>query len=119
MEYVVKTKRPLTYDDYAAMPDDKRYELIWGEIVMAPSPDTPHQMYSGHLHHALMDFVLKNDLGWVFSAPYDVVFDEHTTVEPDLIFVSKARSAIITPKNIQGAPDLLIEIISPNFWPAV
>ena len=52
--------------------------------------------------------------GWVFFSPTDVVLSEHDTVQPDLVFVSREREHIITDANIQGAPDLVVEILSPS-----
>jgi Uma2 family endonuclease len=114
MEHMLKTKRRLTYEDYAALPDDRRYELIWGEIVVAPAPDVPHQSISGALFDQLRSLVKRGGQGRVYIAPLDVVLDRHNTVQPDLIFVSKEREEIVKDKNIQGAPDLLIEIVSPS-----
>ena len=49
----------------------------------------------------------------VWIAPLDVVFSEHDVAQPDLLFVSNARADIVTDANIQGAPDLVVEILSP------
>jgi Uma2 family endonuclease len=111
---MVKTKRPCTYEDYAALPDDGRHELIWGELMMSPSPNTWHQALSRALGEELLKWIRKTRGGYMYNAPYDVVLDPHTTVQPDLVFVSMNRSGIITDKNIQGAPDLVVEIISPG-----
>ena len=109
---MLKTKKLHTYEDYASMPEDKRYELIWGEILKVPSPDVPHQALGFSLAQQVSDHVKKTDAGSVYVAPLDVVLDRHSTVQPDIIFVSKARANIVTDKNIQGAPDLVFEIVS-------
>jgi Uma2 family endonuclease len=111
---MVKTKRLCTYEDYAALPDDGRHELIWGELMMSPSPSLGHQALLGALYTVVKNHVQHSASGFVYVAPLDVVLDSHTTVQPDLIFVSVERSAILTDKNIQGAPDLVVEIISPG-----
>jgi len=111
---MLKTKKLLTYEDYAKLSDDKRYELIEGELFVVPSPDFHHQSISRNLEFLLWDFVKKNSLGFVFDAPFDVVLTEHDVVQPDIIFVSNGRKHIITEKNIQGGPDLLVEILSPG-----
>jgi Uma2 family endonuclease len=111
---MVKTKKLCTYDDYAALPDDRRYELIWGEIMMSPSPNIGHQAISRTLVKLILTRVERTRAGFVYDAPCDVVLDAHTTVQPDVIFVSNERKRIITDENIQGAPDLLVEIISPG-----
>ena len=105
-------KKRYTYDDYLKTPDDKRYELIEGELLMTPSPITNHQRISGRIDFELRKFVLENDCGEVFYAPYDVYFDDENVVQPDILFISKDRLNIIGDKNLQGAPDLVIEILS-------
>jgi Uma2 family endonuclease len=98
------------------MPRDgsKRFELIEGEVFMTPSPNTKHQRAVGRLFRALSDFAEKNDLGEVFIAPYDIVFSKWTALEPDLLFIRKERASIVTDANVQGTPDLVIEILSPS-----
>ena len=105
-------KKRYTYDDYLKTPDDKRYELIEGELSMTPSPITNHQRISGRIEFELRKFVSGNDYGEIFDAPYDVYFDDENVVQPDILFISKDRLNIIGDKNLQGAPDLVIEILS-------
>ncbi len=105
----------LTYKDLQAMPDDgMRYELIDGEVYMTPSPSRRHQRTASNLHFALREFVESRHLGTVFFAPFDVVFGERTALQPDLLFVRAENRRIITDANVQGAPDLVIEILSPT-----
>ncbi len=103
-----------TYEDYLNTPDDKRYELLDGELVMPPAPGELHQSVSGMLGWKLVQFAVENRLGRVYHAPFDVVLSDMDVVQPDLIFVSNERADIITPANIQGAPDLVVEILSPS-----
>ena len=105
-------KRKYTYEDYLKTPDDKRYELIEGELSMTPSPITNHQRISRKIEFLLEKFVTENDLGEIFYAPYDVYFDDENVVQPDILFIAKNRMNIIGEKNVQGAPDLAIEILS-------
>ena len=105
-------KKRYTYDDYLKTPDDKRYELIEGELYMTPSPITNHQRISRKIEFMLEKYVTENDLGEVFYAPYDVYFNDENVVQPDILFISKERLDIIGEKNLQGAPDLVIEILS-------
>ena len=103
-----------TYDDYLNTSDDKRYELLDGELIMPPAPGESHQSVSAMLGWKLVQFTFENRLGRVYPAPFDVVLSEFDVVQPDLIFVSNDRAHIITPANIQGAPDLVVEILSPS-----
>jgi len=105
-------KKKYTYDDYLKTPDDERYELIEGELLMTPSPNTEHQRISRKLGFMMVKFVEENNLGEVFDAPYDIHLDEENVFEPDILFVSKERLDIIGEKNIQGTPDLVVEIVS-------
>ncbi len=107
-------KIKLTYEDYAKTPDDERYELIDGELFMVPSPNIPHQRTVGDLGTRLKIFVEGNGLGEVYFAPIDVVLSDTNVVQPDLIFVARERLDIITHANIQGAPDLVVEVRSPS-----
>lgn len=103
----------LTYEDYLAFPDDgRRHEILDGEHYVVPSPVTKHQAISGRLFGALWDYLLQNRIGTIFTAPYDVVLSDLDVVQPDLIYISNERASIITEKNVQGAPDLVIEILS-------
>lgn len=103
----------LTYEDYCLLPNDgKRYEIIDGELFVTPSPLTRHQRVVTNLVYYLVDFVKKHDLGVVYAAPLDVVFSPYDVVEPDLLYVSKARLDVVTEKNLQGAPDLAVEVLS-------
>ncbi len=105
---------PLTYQDCARPPDDgKRYELLEGEIVVSPSPNTRHQEVSGRLHYALHGWAQRTDAGKVFAAPCDVVLSPHDVVQPELLFIAREHRSRITADNIQGPPDLVAEILSP------
>lgn len=104
--------RKYTYEDYLKTPDDKRYELIEGDLLMTPSPTTRHQRIVLRLGAALFIFVTDNKLGEVFVAPYDVHLDGENVVQPDILFISKERLNIMGEKNVQGAPDLVVEILS-------
>ena len=104
---------PLTYDDYCQIPDDgNRYEVIDGVLYMSPSPIVRHQKISFNLSLRLGTWVREAKAGEVLYAPMDVVLSKHNVVQPDILFVSNERSSIIENKNLQGAPDLLIEILS-------
>ena len=107
--------KKLTYDDYVNFPaDGHRHEIISGEEFMTPSPEVPHQRSSRKLERILDEHVVRHKLGEVFDAPIDVVLGREDIVVPDIIFISTARASIIERKNIQGAPDLVVEILSPS-----
>lgn len=114
MTPTVTEKKKYTYEDYLKTPEGERYELIEGELLMTPSPIPKHQKISRELEFCLLQFVKENDLGEVFYAPCDVYLDNENVVLPDILFISKERLNTIGEKNIQGAPDLVIEIISEN-----
>ena len=103
-----------TYEDYKHTPEDKRYELIDGDLIMVPAPRTAHQRNSRDIGFLLIEFARENDLGEVFIAPYDVVLSETDVVQPDILFVSNERSQIINEDNVRGAPDLVVEVLSPS-----
>ncbi len=106
----------LTYDDFLLFPDDgKRHEIIDGEHFVTPSPNTRHQVLLGRLYFAIEQFLRQHkELGRVFMAPFDVVFTRWDVVEPDLLFIAGDQAEILTDKNVQGSPALVIEILSPN-----
>jgi Uma2 family endonuclease len=106
----------LTYDDFVHFPDDgKRHELIDGEHHVTAAPNTKHQRVVTRLTGLLWPFVQSRRLGEVFVAPFDVVFSDTDVVEPDLLFVAKAREAdVLTDAHARGAPDLVVEIGSPS-----
>jgi Uma2 family endonuclease len=104
----------LTYDDFLLFPDDgKRHELIDGEHYVTPSPNVNHQRVAGTLFGVIWTHLQTHLIGEVFMAPLDVVMSRHDVVEPDILYVSNNRRAqILTTSNVQGAPDLAIEVTS-------
>ena len=109
-----KQAKRWTYEEYYRLDDDQRYEIIDGNLLMAPAPDTWHQSWVGDLYTLIRSHVQSYKLGKVLVAPFDVVLDPENTVQPDLIFVSAANVGIIKQRAIFGTPDLLIELISPS-----
>lgn len=104
----------LTYDDFVLFPDDgKRHEIIDGEHYVTPSPNLRHQDLIGRLYLVIGNFLAtRQHLGRVYLSPLDVVFSYYDVVEPDLLFVSGDQLEILTEKNVQGPPALVIEILS-------
>lgn len=103
----------LNYDDLVLWPDDgKRHELIDGDHYVTPSPMLRHQDVAGRLYFHITAFLRDHPLGWVYIAPTDVVLSPRNVVVPDLLFVTRERQPVLTPKNLQGAPDLVLEVLS-------
>jgi Uma2 family endonuclease len=111
-----RTQARLTYDDLVAMPDDGlRHEIIDGVLYVTPSPNLRHQELLGRLHFAIGLWLREHpDAGRVFFAPLDVLFSRYDVVEPDLLFVTADRREVLTPANVQGAPSLVVEVLSPG-----
>jgi len=106
----------LTYDDFVQFPDDgQRHELIDGEHYVTPSPNRKHQRVSGNIHLLIGAWLEERPIGQLFYAPFDVVFSRFDVVEPDLLYMSNERAAtVLTAANVQGTPELVIEIGSPG-----
>lgn len=105
----------ITYEDYLRLPDDgNRYEIIDGELVLNPAPALRHQIILINLLVAFRLYFRENGGGQVVIAPFDVVLSPHQVYEPDLLVITDARQSILTEKNVSGAPDLVIEILSPG-----
>jgi Uma2 family endonuclease len=105
----------LTYDDFLLFPDDgKRHELIDGEHYVTPSPSRKHQAIVWNLAGIIAPYLESHPVGRAFTAPFDVVFSQFDVVEPDLLFISNARLDVLTAKNVQGVPNLVVEIGSPS-----
>ena len=107
----------LTYDVYLAMPEMKqRYSILDGELVMAASPNPPHQTIVLEIAMKLAPFVRERQLGRVFVAPLDIVIRREPlrTRQPDVMFIGREQRFIIGPQVIEGAPDLVIEVLSPT-----
>ena len=103
-----------TYEDYCNAPEDKRYELHDGDLISVLSPNQPHQKTSRELTTEISLLIRRTGIGEVYSAPFDVVLSDTDVVQPDVIFVSRERAHIVTLNNIQGAPDLVVEVLSPS-----
>ena len=105
----------LTYTDFLAFPDDgMRHELIDGVHYVTPSPVLPHQRVIGNVYFLLRRHLEDHAGGMVYVSPVDVVFTMFDVVVPDLLFIQQRRQVIVGDKNIQGAPDLAIEVLSPG-----
>ena len=110
---MVTTPR-LTYQDYANLDGDERYELLDGELILVASPNRDHQDVVMDLGFQMRTFANEHDLGRVYIAPFDVLFTDTDVAQPDILFISREREHILTHANVQGAPDLIVEILSPS-----
>jgi Uma2 family endonuclease len=106
----------LTYEDYLLFPedDDLRHELIEGEHEVTPAPGRWHQHVLQRLNRFLDGFVTARGLGEVYFAPFEVKLSNWSAVQPDLLFVSRAREEAFTERGIEGPPDLVVEALSPS-----
>ena len=109
------TKIVLTYNDFAALPDDgKRYELHEGELSVSPSPTPRHQRTIGKLFLLLAPHVEASGRGEVFLSPFDCIMTNITVVEPDLVYVDDERRRLLSDRALEGSPTLAVEVLSPS-----
>ncbi len=105
-----QTTTRMTYEDYVLLPNDgRRYEILDGELYVNPAPVPRHQIIVGNIY-----FALRSKLGdcHVICSPIDVVFANDSVTQPDVIAIKSERRSIIGEKNIQGAPNLVVEVLS-------
>ena len=116
MEQMAAEDRRLTYADFLLFPDDgMRHEIIDGVHYVTASPNLGHQDLVGRLFLAIGNHLAtRRHQGRVFLSPLDVVMSNYDVVEPDLLFVAGDQQAILTEANVQGAPALLVEVLSPS-----
>ena len=107
-----------TREDWLRLPNDGfRYEVLNGELHITPPPTIQHQLTSANLFSALRDFVRRHDLGYVLYAPCGVYLPTHPVpVQPDIFFIQTERREIIEEEYVEGAPDLVVEVLSPSNW---
>ncbi len=107
--------RDWTYAEFARLPDDgNRYEVIAGELYVTPSPNPIHTRIAFKLAVLLEDFAAEHGLGWVTTAPTDVLFGPGDYVQPDVIFLRADKAGSVTDRGIEAAPDLVVEVLSPS-----
>ncbi len=113
MAIVVDRQTRLTYEDYIHFPDDGRiHELIDGDHYLSPAPGTRHQRISRHIQFQLYEQLEKPGLAEVFNAPTDYHLSQIDVVQPDIAVIDAERRHIISPKKVNAAPELVIEILS-------
>ena len=106
---------PLTVENYKLLPETgPRYQLIQGDLYMAPAPNRFHQEISRNLQFGLHSYLKSNPIGKLFNAPFDVYLDEVNVFQPDIIVVLNDRLGILSEQGAEGAPELVVEILSPK-----
>lgn len=98
---------------FESLPEGTRCEVINNTLVMSPSPNDTHQKILGKIFTKLFAVVEERDLGELRMAPYDVHFDEENIFQPDIILISNENTHKIDERGFFGAPDVVIEILSP------
>lgn len=107
--------RRWTYDEFARLPNDgNRYEIIAGDLYVTPPPTLTHQKIIMNLSYVLEGFIRAHGLGQLYPGPVDVLFAEGDYLAPDLVFVRADRTQILKERGVEGAPDLVIEVVSPS-----
>ena len=104
-----------TYEMYAALPDDgRRYEVVQGVLIMSPAPEMAHQGVIQRINNYLDERIFSTNRGLVFAGPADVVLSSQKVVQPDVLVLLADHLDQLQEKCIVGAPDLVVEVISPG-----
>jgi Uma2 family endonuclease len=103
-----------TYEDYALLPEDRRYEVVDGELFVTPAPTPFHQTVAQRLEEVLGAYLRDHLFGVMLHAPCDVVLSPYDVLQPDILVVSRERRSIIGDKYVGPAPDLVVEVLSPS-----
>ncbi len=110
----MKQGRLLTSEDYRQLPDEPRCQLVEGGLVMEPSPSFQHQDVVLNLATILRGHILEHGLGKLAVAPLDVYLSLHNVLQPDLLFVAAENRKVVAADGVHGAPDLVVEVLSPS-----
>lgn len=108
------TKQKKTFKDYQQLPEGSAYQLLNGEIIMSPLPNRSHQKLIGEIFRLIANFLNQNPAGEVYIAPSDVYLDDENVVQPDIYFVSNNNLFILKDNGAEGAPNMIIELLSPS-----
>lgn len=104
-----------TYEAYAALTEDGEcYEIVQGVLIMSPSPQFNHQRFMMRLSGYLCKQIIEQQLGEVVASPFDVVLSPQNVFQPDLLVVLNEHLNRIQERCLMGAPDLVVEVISPS-----
>ena len=103
----------LTYDDYASLDDGNRYELVDGRLeLMSPGPSLTHQLVSYEVQRNIARTCEKDYV--ILYAPVDLILSDSEVRQPDILLVRRDRMHILSKRGVEGAPDLVVEIVSPS-----
>ena len=108
------SRPPKTIEDYLALPDDVRAELIGGEMYVTPAPTPNHQTVVGAIYALLRAWTRRHDAGRAYVSPVDVHLPTGDVVQSDVVFVARGNLGIVGPLRITGVPDLHVEVVSPS-----
>ncbi len=101
-----------TYAEYRSLPEGSRHQLVEGDLIVSPSPSRRHQEIVRRILVALCNFVDPRSLGKVYPSPMDVILSDEDVLQPDIVYVSRARASILAPEGLRGGPDLCVEVLS-------
>jgi Uma2 family endonuclease len=105
----------LTAENYRALPETgPRYQLVQGELHMSPAPNRYHQEISANIEFLLRKYLAEHPIGKLYDAPFDVYLSDHDVFQPDILFVHQDRLSILTKEGADGAPTLVVEVLSPS-----
>ncbi|MDQ3315496.1 MAG: Uma2 family endonuclease [Verrucomicrobiota bacterium] len=105
----------LTVENYKILPETgPRYQLIEGDLYIAPAPNRYHQDISRNLEYILLDYLEEHPIGKLYDAPFDVYLDEYNVFQPDILVVLNERPSILSEAGAEGAPDFVVEVLSPK-----
>jgi len=114
MQTLIQSPPRSLMEVFKMLPEGTRAELINDTLYMSPAPYTNHQEISALLLTSLLNYIRKKKLGKAYSSPIDVYLNNKNAYQPDLIVILKENFSIIKENGIYGAPDLVVEILSPG-----
>jgi Uma2 family endonuclease len=110
----VEEKKKYTAKDYMMLDEGAPFQLVNYDLIISPSPISLHQIVSGRILQIALNFLDATDnSGFLVSAPMDVRFDDGNVFQPDILYIAEDRKDEIVKDYVEGAPDLIIEILSP------
>ena len=110
----IAEKKKYTDDDYMMLEEGAPFQLINYDLIMSPSPNPFHQAIAARLIHIILTFLEANNNNDYVASDVDVKFDDGNVFRPDIVFISETRKKEILTDRIIGAPDMVMEILSPS-----